>query len=128
MVVPAVIAPHALSPLRADTHDLLCAYRAALDLAADPPASRASRVALLTPVVNLGRPTWGLQRFLVEHIRQRLDALTRRYSLRLALGQDDGDDAQDREASSGSRRRSRLRRPGSWRCSRCCSSSRCRRS
>ena len=35
---------------------------------------------------------------MVEHVRRRVDALDRRYCLRLAMGEDDGNDQHDREA------------------------------
>nr|MDP8943262.1 hypothetical protein [Actinomycetota bacterium] len=70
----------------------------ALDLAASPPPPLVARWGWLTRLGALLRPAWGLQRFAVEHVRRRVDALDRRYCLRLAMGEDDGNDADDREA------------------------------
>ena len=83
---------------RADVDELLCRYRAALELAADPPPSRHTRFAPLTRMLCQARPTWGLQRLVVEHIRGRIALLDRRYCLRLALGEQDPNDDQDRAA------------------------------
>ena len=84
--------------VRADVDELLCRYRAALELAADPPPSRHTRFAALTRMLCRARPTWGLQRMAVEHIRGRIALLDRRYCLRLALGEQDPNDEQDRAA------------------------------
>jgi hypothetical protein len=77
---------------------LLRRYRSALALAADLPPSRTARPRWWRDVLTTLRPRWGLHRFLVDHMRARTDQLTRRYCLRLSLREDDGDDAQDREA------------------------------
>ena len=84
--------------VQADVHDLLCCYRDALELAADPPPSRHTPLAPLTLLLSRARPTWGLQRMVVEHIRGRIALIDRRYCLRLALGEEDPNDAEDREA------------------------------
>lgn len=84
--------------MRADVDDLLRCYRDALELAADPPPSRHTRFMPLTRLLCQTRPTWGLQRMVVEHIRGRIALIDRRYCLRLALGEDDPNDAEDREA------------------------------
>jgi hypothetical protein len=84
--------------VRADVDDLLRRYRAALELAADAPPSRHTRSAPLTRTLCRIRPTWGLQRLVVEHIRARIALLDRRYCLRLALGEQDPNDEQDRAA------------------------------
>jgi len=84
--------------VRADVDDLLGLYREALELAADPPPSRRTRLDPLTRLLCRMRPTWGLQRMVVEHIRGRIALIDRRYCLRLALGEDDPNDAEDREA------------------------------
>ncbi len=57
-------------------------------------------------------PTWGAQRFLVEPIRQRLDALARRYLLRLARSKTTATTSGIGKPSSSSRRRCRRRRRG----------------
>ncbi len=84
--------------VRADVDELLCLYRAALELAADPPPSRHTRLPALTRMLCGVRPTWGLQRLVVEHVRGRIALLDRRYCLRLALGEHDPNDEQDRAA------------------------------
>jgi hypothetical protein len=84
--------------VRADVDELLCCYRAALELAAEPPASRHTRFRPLTRMLCRARPTWGLQRMVVEHIRGRIALVDRRYCLRLALGEQDPNDEQDRAA------------------------------
>lgn len=92
-------APPARRPVvRADVDDLLRCYREALELAADPPPSRHTRFAPLTRLLCRMRPSWGLQRMVVEHIRGRIALIDRRYCLRLALGEDDPNDAEDRDA------------------------------
>jgi len=92
-------APPARRPVvQADVDDLLRCYREALELAADPPPSRHTRFAPLTRMLCRTRPTWGLQRMVVEHIRGRIALIDRRYCLRLALGEQDPNDAADREA------------------------------
>jgi hypothetical protein len=92
--------PEAVHPpvARADVVPLLHSYRSALALAADLPASRTVKPKWLSDVLRMLRPRWGLHRFLVDHMRARTDQLTRRYCLRLSLGEDDGNDANDREA------------------------------
>ena len=94
---PAVAQPR--RPPQADVFELLRAYREALEIAAELPPSRLTPFRPLTRVVNWLRPSWGLQRFITEHTRHRLKALTRRYNLRLAL-QDDGNDAEALEAAN----------------------------
>jgi len=84
--------------VQADVDALLCCYREALELAADPPPSRHTRFGPLTRLLCRTRPTWGLQRMVVEHIRGRIALIDRRYCLRLALGEDDPNDAEDRAA------------------------------
>lgn len=100
VAAPGAVAspPPASGVARADVRELLEAYRSALDLAASPPPPLALRWSWLTRLGAVLRPTWGLQRFTVEHVRRRVDALDRRYCLRLAMGEDDGNDADDREA------------------------------
>jgi hypothetical protein len=92
--------PEAVHPpvTRADVLPLLRRYRSALALAADLPPSRTARPRWWRDVLTTLRPRWGLHRFLVDHMRARTDQLTRRYCLRLSLGEEDGNDAQDREA------------------------------
>lgn len=89
---------HRRPVVQADVAGLLCCYREALELAADPPPSRRTPVAALTRLLCRLRPTWGLQRMAVEHIRGRIALIDRRYCLRLALDEADPNDAQDREA------------------------------
>jgi len=84
--------------VQADVDPLLRCYREALELAAAPPPSRHTPLAPLTRMLCRARPTWGLQRMVVEHIRARIALIDRRYCLRLALGEDDPNDAEDREA------------------------------
>jgi len=95
---PAVAQPR--RPPQADVFELLRAYREALEIAAELPPSRLTPLRPLTRVVNWLRPSWGVQRFITEHIRHTLQALTRRYYLRLALRQDDGNDAEALEAAN----------------------------
>lgn len=83
---------------QADVTELLCAYREALELAADPPPSRTMRVKALTQLLCWLRPTWGLHRFVVDHVRGRVDTLIRRYCLRLALGETDDNDREELDA------------------------------
>lgn len=91
--------PRARRPVvQADVDDLLCCYRQALELAADPPPSRRTPFKPLTRLLCRLRPQWGLQRMVVEHIRGRIALIDRRYCLRLALGEADSNDAEDREA------------------------------
>jgi hypothetical protein len=82
----------------ANVIDLLCTYRTALGLTNALPASRRLRWRWALRFVSLLRPTWGLQRFAVEHVRQRVEQLSRCYSVRLALGEDDSNEAHHREA------------------------------
>ena len=82
----------------ADVGELLRLYRAVLELAADPPPSRHTRWPALTRTLCRARPTWGLQRLVVEHVRGRIALLDRRYCLRIALGEQAPDDEQDRAA------------------------------
>jgi hypothetical protein len=92
-------APAAVAAVpRADAGDLLRAYRSALGLAGDLPPSRSVKRRWLLRLLTVLRPTWGLQRFAVEHVRRRVEQLSRCYCVRLALGEDDGNDAADREA------------------------------
>lgn len=84
--------------VRADVLPLLEAYRQALALAAAPPPSYQTRFGWLTRFLAWLRPEWGASRFTVDHMRRRVDALNRRYCLRLALGEDDGNDGDDRAA------------------------------
>jgi hypothetical protein len=97
---PTAAAPHdpVHTVARADVLPLLQSYRSALALAGDLPPSRTARPKWWRDVLTLLRPRWGLHRFLVDHMRARTDQLNRRYCLRLSLGEDDGDDARDREA------------------------------
>jgi hypothetical protein len=83
---------------QADVIPLLQSYRSALALAGDLPPSRTARPEWWRDLLTLLRPRWGLHRFLVDHMRARTDQLNRRYCLRLSLGEDDGNDANDREA------------------------------
>jgi hypothetical protein len=83
---------------QADVAPLLRSYRSALALAADLPPSRTAKPRWWRDFLTLVRPRWGLNRFLVDHMRARTDQLNRRYCLRLSLGEDDGNDARDREA------------------------------
>ena len=79
---------------RADTRELLMAYFCVLDVVQDDgstglrPPGRLSRV----------KPTVGLQSHVTEHVRTNVDRFSRRYRARLALGQDDGNDEDDRTA------------------------------
>jgi hypothetical protein len=84
--------------VRADVRDMLRCYRAALELAAAPSPSRPTPFGPLTRLVCRLRPTWGLQRMVVEDIRGRIDLIDRRYCLRLALGEQDPDDSEARDA------------------------------
>jgi hypothetical protein len=84
--------------VRADVRDVLHCYRAALELAADPPPSRRTPFGPLTRLVCRLRPAWGLQRLVVEEIRGRIDLINRRYCLRLALGEQDPHDREARDA------------------------------
>jgi hypothetical protein len=83
---------------QADVAPLLRTYRSALALAADLPPSRTAKPRWWRAFLTFVRPRWGLNRFMVDHMRARTDQLTRRYCLRLSLGEDDGNDAKDREA------------------------------
>jgi hypothetical protein len=83
---------------QADVAPLLRSYRSALALAGDLPPSRTAKPRWWRDFLTLVRPRWGLNRFMVDHMRARTDQLTRRYCLRLSLGEDDGNDARDREA------------------------------
>src|SRR5687768_9062319 len=83
---------------RAEVLPLLRSYRSALARAGDLPPSRTAKPRWWRGVLTPLRPRWGLNRFLVDHMRARTDQLNRRYCLRLSLGEEDGNDAQDREA------------------------------
>ena len=86
--------------VQADVAKLLGRYRAALELAAGPPPSRRTPSATLTALLCRARPKWGLQRMVVEHIRGRIALIDSRYCMRLALREDDPNDAEDRAALS----------------------------
>ncbi|MBA3747910.1 MAG: hypothetical protein H0W96_10535 [Solirubrobacterales bacterium] len=92
--------PAARAVERADVQNLLCCYREAIELAADPPPSRRTPFEPMTRLLCRVRPTWGLQRMVVEDIRSRIALIDRRYCLRLALEEDDGNDSDDREQLS----------------------------
>jgi hypothetical protein len=94
----ATAAPATRPVIRADVHNLLSCYREALELAADPPPSRRTPFAPLTRLLCRVRPRWGLQRMVVEHIRGRIALIDQRYCLRLALGEHDPNDPEDRAA------------------------------
>jgi hypothetical protein len=81
---------------RADTEELLRKYREALDLVCDH-----GLVAPMTwrPLSQI-QPTLGLQGYVVEHVRANVDRFRRRYQLRLALGENDGNDEDDLAALS----------------------------
>jgi len=85
---------------RADVIVLLRCYREAIELAADPPPSRRARFSLLTRLLTRLRPTWGLRRMVVEHVRARIALLERDFARRLALGERDDNDTEDREKLS----------------------------
>lgn len=84
--------------MQADVGDLLCCYREALELAADPPPSRNTPFQMTTRMLSRARAIWGLQRMVVEQIRRRIALIDRRYCLRLALGERDPNDDEDRAA------------------------------
>lgn len=86
--------------MQADVIDLLRCYREAIELADDPPASRNARFDAVTRVLTWLRPTWGLHRLAVEHVRMRTALVDRHFARRLALGENDSNDEEDRKALS----------------------------
>lgn len=96
--------------VKADTQELLTAYRAVLDLVGGhrffvPGARRRlSRV----------KPTFGVQSYVVEHVRANVDRFSKGYCLRLAMNEDDGDDQRDREALANFSSSLPDRRPRLW--------------
>lgn len=95
---PAAEATRRRDAEQADVVELLCVYREALELAAAPPPSRVTGFTSLDRLLYRLRPTWGLRYFVTQHVRGRVDVLRRRYCLRLALGEIDDNDREDREA------------------------------
>lgn len=75
---------------------LLRCYRDAVELAAEPPPSRRTGFAPADRALARSRPIRGLERMVVEHIRARLALIDRRYARRLALGEHDPNDEEDR--------------------------------
>lgn len=96
----AIEAAPARRVVQADVLELLRHYREAIELAAAPPASRCSRFGLMARALTSLRPTWGLQRLVAEHVRDRIALVDRHFARRLALGEADSNDDEDRAALS----------------------------
>lgn len=86
--------------MQADVIGLLRCYRHAIELADDPPASRNARIDAVTRVLTWLRPTWGLHRLIVEHVRACTALIDRHFARRLALRENDSNDEEDRKALS----------------------------
>jgi len=86
------------TPAQVDVVELLRCYRRAIELATDPPPSRSAGFEPLTRLLTWMRPTWGLRRMVVEHVRGRVARLDRLFARRLALNEDHEDDEQNRKA------------------------------
>ena len=86
------------TPAQVEVVELLRCYRRAIELATDPPPSRSVRFKPLRRLLTWLRPTWGLRRMVVEHVRGRVARLERLFARRLALDESHENDEENRKA------------------------------
>lgn len=82
------------SASQADTHRVLTAYCCVLDLVHDHGAEAPRSPGRLGHL----KPAMGLESYVIEHVRTNADRFSRRFRMRLALAQNDSNDAEDRAA------------------------------